>query len=44
MIVNADNEYETGDDADPYASEDDGYTSDTALDAFASPAPTIIVS
>ena len=44
MIVNADNEYETGDDADPYASDEDGYTSEGGMDAFASPAPTIVVS
>ena len=43
MIVNDDNEYETGDDADPYASDDDGYNSEGA-DAFASPAPMIVVS
>ena len=44
MIVNADNEYETGDDADPFGSDDDGYDSDSAMDAFPSPAPTIVVS
>jgi hypothetical protein len=43
MIVNAENEYETGDDADPNASDDDGYISDGA-DAFPSPAPMIVVT
>ena len=43
MIVNADNEYETGDDVDPNASDDDGYMSEGA-DAFPSPAPMIVVS
>jgi hypothetical protein len=38
MIANDDNDYETGDDADPYASDDDGYTSEGGMDAFASPA------
>jgi hypothetical protein len=36
--------YETRDDADPYASNDDGYTSEGGMDAFASSAPTIVVS
>jgi len=43
MIVNAENEYETGDDADPDGSDDDGYASEGA-DAFPSPAPMIVVS
>ncbi|KAK1646462.1 hypothetical protein QYE76_064267 [Lolium multiflorum] len=43
MIVNEDNEYETGDDADPYAPEDDDYDSD-GVDAFLSEARTIVVS
>jgi hypothetical protein len=44
MIVNDGNEYATGDDADPYASDDDDYTSEGSMDAFASPALTIVVS
>jgi hypothetical protein len=44
MIVNDDNEYETGDDTDPYASDDAGYTSEGGIDAFDSPAPTLVVS
>ena len=43
MVVNAENEYETGDDADPFGSDDEGYASED-VDAFASPAPTIVVS
>ncbi|KAK1617099.1 hypothetical protein QYE76_022616 [Lolium multiflorum] len=43
MIVNEDNEYETGDDVDPYAPEDDDYDSD-GLDAYPSDARTIVVS
>ena len=43
MIVNDDNEYETGDDADPYASDGDGYASEGGIDAFASPAPILVV-
>ena len=42
-VVNAENEYETGDDADPFGSEDEGYTSED-VDDFPSPAPTIVVS
>ncbi|KAK1642677.1 hypothetical protein QYE76_060482 [Lolium multiflorum] len=43
MIVNEDNEYETGDDVDPYAPEDDEYDTD-AVDAYSSDARTIVVS
>ncbi|KAK1628823.1 hypothetical protein QYE76_003138 [Lolium multiflorum] len=43
MIVNQDNEYETGDDVDPNAPEDDDYDSD-GFDAFPSEAQTIVVS
>ncbi|KAK1684689.1 hypothetical protein QYE76_045537 [Lolium multiflorum] len=43
MIINEDNEYETGDDVDPYAPEDDGYDSD-GVDAYPSDARTIVVS
>ena len=43
MIINEDNEYETGDDADPYAPEDDDYDSD-GVDAYPSEARTIVVS
>ncbi|KAK1630306.1 hypothetical protein QYE76_004621 [Lolium multiflorum] len=43
MIVNEDNEYETGDDVDPYAPEDDDYDSD-GVDAYPSDARTIVVS
>ena len=44
MLINENNEYETGDDADPNDDDDDGYTSDGAMDAFASAAPIIVVS
>ncbi|KAK1626851.1 hypothetical protein QYE76_001166 [Lolium multiflorum] len=43
MIINVDNEYETGDDVDPYAPEDDDYDSD-GVDAYPSEARTIVVS
>ncbi|KAK1663459.1 hypothetical protein QYE76_051618 [Lolium multiflorum] len=43
MIVNEDNEYETGDDVDPYAPEDDDYDTD-GVDAYPSDAHTIVVS
>ncbi|KAK1613813.1 hypothetical protein QYE76_019330 [Lolium multiflorum] len=43
MFFNEDNEYETGDDADPYAPEDDDYDSD-GVDAYPSEARTIVVS
>ncbi|KAK1642207.1 hypothetical protein QYE76_060012 [Lolium multiflorum] len=43
MIINEDNEYETGDDVDPYAPEDDDCDSD-GVDAYPSEARTIIVS
>ncbi|KAK1618241.1 hypothetical protein QYE76_023758 [Lolium multiflorum] len=43
MIFNEDNEYETGDDVDPNAPEDDDYDSD-GVDAFPSEARTIVVS
>ncbi|KAK1631714.1 hypothetical protein QYE76_006029 [Lolium multiflorum] len=42
MIVNEDNEYETGDDVDPYAPEDDDYDTD-GEDAYPSDARTIVV-
>ncbi|KAK1642522.1 hypothetical protein QYE76_060327 [Lolium multiflorum] len=41
MIINEDNEYETGDDVDPNAPEDDDYDSD-GVDAFPSEARTIV--
>ncbi|KAK1645656.1 hypothetical protein QYE76_063461 [Lolium multiflorum] len=43
MIINDIDEYETGDDADPDAPEDDDYDSD-GVDAFPSEARTIVVS
>ncbi|KAK1620572.1 hypothetical protein QYE76_026089 [Lolium multiflorum] len=43
MIVNEDNEYETGDDVDPNAPEDDDYDCD-GVDAYPSEARTIVVS
>ncbi|KAK1602139.1 hypothetical protein QYE76_017182 [Lolium multiflorum] len=43
MIINEDNEYETGDDADPDGPEDDDYDSDS-FDAYPSEAQTIVVS
>ncbi|KAK1604493.1 hypothetical protein QYE76_028166 [Lolium multiflorum] len=43
MIINEDNEYETGDDVDPYAPEDDDYDTD-GVDAYPSDARTIVVS
>ncbi|KAK1613255.1 hypothetical protein QYE76_036928 [Lolium multiflorum] len=43
MFINEDNEYETGDDADPYAPEDDDYDSD-GVDAYPSEGRTIVVS
>ncbi|KAK1642473.1 hypothetical protein QYE76_060278 [Lolium multiflorum] len=43
MIINEDNEYETGDDVDPNAPDDDDYDSD-GVDAFPSEARTIVVS
>ncbi|KAK1664774.1 hypothetical protein QYE76_052933 [Lolium multiflorum] len=43
MIINEDNEYETGDDADPDAPEDDDYDNDS-FDAYPSEAQTIVVS
>ena len=44
MLINENNEYEIGDDADPNDDDYDGYTSDGAMDAFASAAPIIVVS
>src|SRR3954466_7288871 len=45
MYVNEETgEYETGDDEDPAAYDDEGYNSDHGMDAFPSPAPTIVVS
>ncbi|KAK1616784.1 hypothetical protein QYE76_022301 [Lolium multiflorum] len=43
MIINDNDEYETGDDADPDAPEDDDYDSD-GVDAFPFEARTIVVS
>ncbi|KAK1646054.1 hypothetical protein QYE76_063859 [Lolium multiflorum] len=43
IIINEDNEYETGDDADPNAPEDDDYDTD-GEDAYPSDARTIVVS
>ncbi|KAK1650353.1 hypothetical protein QYE76_068158 [Lolium multiflorum] len=43
MIINDHDEYEPGDDVDPYAPEDDDYDSD-GVDAFLSEAHTIVVS
>ncbi|KAK1643004.1 hypothetical protein QYE76_060809 [Lolium multiflorum] len=43
MIINEDNEYETGDDVDPNAPDEDDYDSD-GFDAFPSEAQTIVVS
>ena len=41
MIINEDNEYETGDDADPNDG-DNGYESDGPLDAYATHIPSIV--
>ncbi|KAK1695755.1 hypothetical protein QYE76_012452 [Lolium multiflorum] len=43
MIINEDNEYETGDDVDPNAPDEDDYDSD-GFDAFPSEVQTIVVS
>ncbi|KAK1698286.1 hypothetical protein QYE76_014983 [Lolium multiflorum] len=43
MIINEDNEYETGDDVDPNAPDDDDYDTD-GEDAYPSDARTIVVS
>ena len=45
MIINEDNEYETGDDADPDSADldDDGYSSDGALDAYATHFPLLFI-
>ncbi|KAK1653102.1 hypothetical protein QYE76_070907 [Lolium multiflorum] len=43
MIINKDNEYETGDDVDPNAPDDDDYDTD-GEDAYPSDARTIVVS
>ncbi|KAK1607376.1 hypothetical protein QYE76_031049 [Lolium multiflorum] len=43
MFINEDNEYETGDDADPNAPDDDDYDTD-GEDAYPSDARTIVVS
>ncbi|KAK1643363.1 hypothetical protein QYE76_061168 [Lolium multiflorum] len=43
MFINEDNEYETGDDVDPNAPEDDDYDTD-GEDAYPSDARTIVVS
>ena len=45
MFINEDtSEYETGDDEDPSALDEEGYNSEEGMDAFPSPAPTIVVS
>ena len=46
MLINEDNEYETGDDADPDSEplDDEGYSSDGPLDAYATHYPTIVCS
>src|SRR4051812_49613110 len=45
MFVNEETgEYETGDDEDPAAYDDEGYNSEQGMDAFPSPTPTIVVS
>ena len=45
MFINEETgEYEADDDEDPYAPNEDGYTSEGGMDAFASPAPTIFGS
>jgi hypothetical protein len=44
MVINDDNEWETGDEADPDAPDNDGSFSDSGEDAFPSPAPMIVVS
>src|SRR3954471_16841224 len=45
MFVNEEtDEYETGVDEDPAAYDDEGYNSEQGMDAFPSPAPTIVVS
>ncbi|KAK1632244.1 hypothetical protein QYE76_006559 [Lolium multiflorum] len=41
MVINEDNEYETGDDVDPNAPEDDDYSD--GEDAYPSGARTIVV-
>ncbi|KAK1627653.1 hypothetical protein QYE76_001968 [Lolium multiflorum] len=43
MIINEDNEYETGDDVDPNAPDDDDYDTD-GEDAYPSDARTVVVS
>ncbi|KAK1602490.1 hypothetical protein QYE76_071979 [Lolium multiflorum] len=43
MVINEDNEYETGDDVDPNAPDDDAYDTD-GEDAYPSDARTIVVS
>src|SRR3954469_18340771 len=45
MFINEEtNEYETGDDEDPAALDDEGYHSEEGIDAFPSHAPTIVVA
>ena len=45
MFINEDtDDYETGDDEDPSAPHDEGYTSEEGTNAFPSPVPTIVVS
>src|SRR3954465_4501270 len=45
MFVNEETgEYETGDDEDPAAYDDEGYNSEQGMDVFPSHAPTIVVS
>ena len=44
MVVNDEGQFESGDDADPNGSDDDGYASEEGEDAFPVHAPTIVVS
>ena len=45
MFINEETgEYETDNDDDPDADDDEGYNSEGGMDAFDSPAPTIVVS
>src|ERR1041385_7090574 len=45
MFINEETgEYQTGDDEDPAAFDDEGYNNEEGMDAFSSAAPTIVVS
>ena len=44
MVINDEGQFESGDDADPNGSDDDGYASEEGEDAFPVHAPTIVVS